>query len=254
MAVENLRVLLGDVPVGTLNRTATGHVEFRLLASYKAAYPRPTLGQQFLDDLEAVHRARGRVPAWFANLLPEGALRAMIAQQVGVRPDQELVLLRHLGRDLPGAVRIEHEQAELALRFDDPGPVSPEHSPDTEWHFSLAGVQLKFSARAEGRGLTIPAGGVDGDWIVKLPNDRYADVPRNEFATMQWARESGIEVPETRLAALADIAGLPPLADGRREDMAFAVRRFDRPGNGQRVHIEDFAQVLGLYPEPVAQI
>lgn len=249
MAVENFRVLLGDLPVGTLNRTSSGHVEFRLLASYKAAYPRPTLGQQFVDDLDAIHRARGRVPAWFANLLPEGALRTLISQQVGVRPEQELVLLRHLGGDLPGAVRIEHEQAELVLRIDEPGPVSAREAPDSDWHFSLAGVQLKFSARAQGQGLTIPAGGIDGDWIVKLPDDRYADVPRNEFATMLWARESGIEVPETRLVALADITGLPRLPEGRREDMAFAVRRFDRPGDGQRVHIEDFAQVFGLYPE-----
>ena len=32
-------------------------------------------------------------------------------------------------------------------------------------------------------------------------------------------------------------------------EAALAVRRFDRPSAGERVHIEDFAQILGLYPE-----
>jgi serine/threonine-protein kinase HipA len=30
---------------------------------------------------------------------------------------------------------------------------------------------------------------------------------------------------------------------------SLAVRRFDRPRAGERVHIEDFAQVFGIYPE-----
>ena len=51
--------------------------------------------------------------------------------------------------------------------------------------FSLAGVQLKFSAVMEASGgLTIPAGGMGGSWIVKLPSARFAAVPENEFAML----------------------------------------------------------------------
>ena len=62
-----LRVLLHDMPVGTLSLNRNDGGEFRLLESYKKAYPRPVLGQVFLDDLDKVHSSRARVPPWFSN-------------------------------------------------------------------------------------------------------------------------------------------------------------------------------------------
>ena len=50
--------------------------------------------------------------------------------------------------------------------------------------FSLAGVQLKFSAlkhKDRGGGLTIPAQGVGGHRIVKPPSTQYPGMPENEF-------------------------------------------------------------------------
>lgn len=246
---DELSVLLGDTPVGTLRRTRSDAVEFILLESYKAAQLRPVLGQQFLDDPELVRRVRSRVPDWFSNLLPEGALRDLIAQQAGVPAQREFILLRHLGQDLPGAVRMVSSQAELALASDLPVDSAPDISSRGEWHFSLAGVQLKFSARESERGLTIPVSGTGGNWIVKLPDRRYADVPVNEHATMSWARASGIDVPDNRLVAVDEIEGLPEHLYRDPERTAYAVRRFDRGPENARVHIEDFAQVLALFPE-----
>ena len=66
--------------------------------------------------------------------------------------------------------------------------------------FSLAGVQLKFSAMGDARGgLTIPARGVGGDWIVKLPSLQFPGVPENEFSMMTLARAVGISVPVVKL-------------------------------------------------------
>jgi serine/threonine-protein kinase HipA len=65
---------------------------------------------------------------------------------------------------------------------------------------------------------------------------------------MTLAAAVGIDVPEVRLVATADIGRLPqnpPEGFGQ----SLAVRRFDRPRPGERVHIEDFAQVFGVYPE-----
>ncbi len=124
-----------------------------------------------------------------------------------------------------------------------------EHAGESDWHFSLAGVQLKFSARREGRGLTIPVSGTGGDWIVKLPDPRFPGVPENEQATMRWAKASGTDIPEIRLISVAENSGLPSEASIFGGQTALAVRRFDRPAPGKRVHIEDFAQILGLYPE-----
>jgi len=243
-----LGVWLNDAPVGQLNLTRNDGCEFRLLESYKNAYPRPILGQQFLDDPDHVHSSRQRTPPWFSNLLPEGPLRQLIARQAGVSVYREFFLLHHLGEDLPGAVRIVAdkalpENAEAALAAAD------EHPREGDWHFSLAGVQLKFSALREGRGMTIPVSGTGGDWIIKLPDARFPDVPENEQATMRWAEASGITIPEIQLIPVAEISGLPPEAVTVAGQTALAVRRFDRPLADRRVHIEDFAQILGLYPE-----
>jgi serine/threonine-protein kinase HipA len=98
------------------------------------------------------------------------------------------------------------------------------------------------------KGLTIPVGGVGGDWIVKLPSPRFEAVPENEYAMMTLAKIVGIDVPDVRLVATNEIEGLPqdlPEAFGQ----SLAVRRFDRPRPRERIHIEDFAQVFGVYPE-----
>ena len=43
-------------------------------------------------------------------------------------------------------------------------------------------------------GLTIPAGGMGGSWIVKLPSARFAAVPENEYAMLALARAVGTGV------------------------------------------------------------
>jgi len=246
-APKSLRVILHETPIGNLSLGANEAVEFRLLESYKNAYPRPVLGQVFLDDLNRVSRSRARVPAWFSNLLPEGVLRELIARQAGVATSREYFLLAHLGEDLPGAVRLvaEGDGALDAEDFEDQGSAFQ----SGEWHFSLAGVQLKFSANKQGKGLTIPVSGRGGDWIVKLPDSRFAGVPANEFATMSWARASGVDLPDFELMPVSEIEGLPQEFAAMPEQEAFAIQRFDRPAKGRRLHMEDFAQVLDLYPE-----
>ncbi len=241
--VRQLRVLLNDIPVGRLTLSDGAMCSFHLFEAYRALFPRPVLGQLFEDDLLKHHRARTRLPSWFSNLLPEGALRQLVEQQAG---GSEFDLLARLGQDLPGAVRVEEVAAVGAE--DDSGEAIDTHelpsaTMDDAWHFSLAGVQLKFSANRADRGMTIPVSGQGGDWILKLPDPRFANVPANEYATMRWAQASGIDIPEIDLVDLSSVSGLPQSGIPRNESQAFVIRRFDRPSTGQRVHMEDFAQV-----------
>jgi len=100
---------------------------------------------------------------------------------------------------------------------------------DDALRFSLAGVRLKFSAVCEaGGGLTIPAKGVGGEWIVKLPSREFAGVPENAFSMMTLARQIGIEAPPVRLIDLRDVGNLPE-GIGAPAGQALASRRFDRP-------------------------
>jgi serine/threonine-protein kinase HipA len=167
-----------------------------------------------------------------------------------VKPQREFFLLTVLGADLPGALTV----AAINQPFDTPARDADkrhpgEHLPESALRFSLAGVQLKFSAIMESSGgLTIPAHGTGGSWIVKLPSARFAAVPENEYAMMALARAVGIEVPRIELIDIGKIHGLPSDVDAV-EGKALAVQRFDRSGRGEKIHMEDFAQVFGLYPE-----
>jgi serine/threonine-protein kinase HipA len=110
-------------------------------------------------------------------------------------------------------------------------------------------VQLKFSAlknAGRGGGLTIPARGSGGHWIVKLPSLQFAGMPENEYAMMSLAARMGMNVPELQLVDVDEIEGMPE-GIGERKGQALAVRRFDRTDVGS-VHMEDFCQVFGLYP------
>lgn len=242
-------VLLGDMPVGRLQVDRTGAIEFRLLESYKSLFPRPVLGQVFVDEPDEVWRSRVRLPVWFSNLLPEGALRELIARKADAKLVHEYALLHQLRDDLPGNVILRDEEGGDRTDVLDQSDAQPDASDSVPWKFSLAGVQLKFSATRSGEGsLTIPVSGRGGDWIVKLADQRFLGVPANEHATMSWARASGIDVPEFELIDASRIAGLDFVGLGMRETQAFAVRRFDRPRPGHRIHIEDFAQIVGVYP------
>jgi serine/threonine-protein kinase HipA len=239
------------------------HTTLVLSPSYLADPRRPVLGLIFEQDLGARHAAALRLPCWFSNLLPEGRLREWIAADRGVSPQREMELLAQVGHDLPGAVRI----TEAEDGPDEPGwqntPPRPDelgwpdtHLPSNEpppggrgWRFSLAGVALKFSMLAKGDRLTMPAFGAGGDWIVKLPDPVYPDVPRNEYCMMSLAAAVGIDVPAVRLVHRDEIDGLPPDVWTSDEEWAYAVRRFDRAENRRSIHIEDLAQVRNVHPD-----
>ena len=79
------------------------------------------------------------------------------------------------------------------------------------------------------------------------PCDReYPGLPTNEFAIMRLAKAIGIDVPEVELWPRDDIDDLGPGVWTSGEPLAYVVRRFDRSPGG-RIHIEDFAQVLGCF-------
>ena len=80
-----------------------------------------------------------------------------------------------------------------------------------------------------------------------LPAQNFAQVPENELAMLHLAKEVGISVPETNLVPLEKIAGLPELGFFS-ENLALAVKRFDRKEKQRIIHIEDFAQVYNVSP------
>ena len=68
---------------------------------------------------------------------------------------------------------------------------------------------------------------------------------------MTLASMIGMDVPEVQLVDTAAIDRLPGGID-QLKGKALAVKRFDRTPQGP-VHIEDFAQVFGIYPDDKQQ-
>jgi len=253
--IHILDVELYGEKIGTLTLLPGDRTLFAFDEGYIANPERPTLSLSFKDVhgrlITGFSPVQTRVPPFFANLLPEGAMRDYLARRAGVNEKREFFLLWALGRDLPGALSIKPaEDNMLPLPGDEGSAKDRQERQKSMLRFSLAGVQLKFSALLEaGGGLTIPAQGVGGAWIVKLPSATYEAVPENEFAMMSIAQMMGMDVPEIMLVELADIARLPGNISSHIKGKALAVRRFDRLDNGRRVHIEDFAQLFGVYPD-----
>jgi serine/threonine-protein kinase HipA len=249
-----LAVRLHGRQIGVINRLAGDRQIFAFEQGYIDDPQRPTLSLSFKGRtgglVTALRPVPRRVPPFFSNLLPEGHLREYLAKLADINPEREFFLLAVLGADLPGALVIEPLEGDVKQNdaHHDDGDHDGDRPREAVLRFSLAGVQLKFSAVMEASGgLTVPAGGMGGSWIVKLPSARFAAVPENEFAMLELARRVGIVVPDNRLVAMADIKGLPEEARAPGTK-ALAVQRFDRMAGGAPVHMEDFSQVFGQYP------
>jgi serine/threonine-protein kinase HipA len=254
--IKTLAVELQGQRIGVINRLAGDRQLFAVEQNYVDDPARPTLSLSFKGQggslITTPRSYTARVPPFFSNLLPEGHLRSYLAAHVGVKPEREFFLLAVLGGDLPGGVVVTPLDADGEGSDHSEAPLhdAREGEPaEPVFRFSLAGVQMKFSAILEARGgLTIQAGGMGGSWIVKLPSAQFTAVPENEFVMLELARAVGISVPTNRLIRVEDIKGLPADAE-RITGHALAVQRFDRGPEGQRIHMEDFAQVFGLFPD-----
>lgn len=253
--VSVLNVRLHDQEIGTITHVGGERTLFTFSEDYIGNAARATLGLRFKDqfgDLLTDFRPHKlRLMPFFSNLLPEGPLRRYLAGKADVHPDREFFLLWALGQDLPGAITVVPADGEAwpdeAHRDVESGRAKA--GEEQALRFSLAGVQLKFSAATNAPGgLTIPANGTGGHWIVKLPSREFPQVPENEFSMMSLARMTGIEVPAIDLIDV-DVIGNLPDGIGYLGQKAFAIKRFDRQADGSPRHIEDFAQIFDVYPE-----
>lgn len=194
-----------------------------------------------------------------SNLLPEGSLRELIAQGLKVHVDNEFHILSYLGEDLPGAIEatpMEPEDVpvhllERVLNTHGKAKAVKFEKLSQENKFSLAGVQMKFSMKEKDGRYNLPKGDVLGDWIIKTPSTKHKFVPLNEYTAMSLAGLVGVDVPKIKLVDLDKLDNLPQI-NLPDEKKAFAIKRFDRASidqeKDQRIHMEDFAQILVKYP------
>jgi len=249
-AISSLDVLLNDLKIGTIVRTPGDFNAFNFDDAYRATGGFPVLSLSFRAATGGLRKdprpLAGALPAFFANLLPEDKLRdAMERHHAGnVRAGNDFDLLAALGADLPGAVRV--------LPSDGATVIANDASKDIpKARFSLAGVQMKLSVmKNTGKGgrLTLPMGDEQGQYIAKFPSTAFPGVSENEFANLALAAAIGMDVPEYELVEKSDFEGIPEEFDTLSDGKVLLVKRFDRGAGAERIHIEDFAQVFGVYP------
>ncbi|MGO6899870.1 type II toxin-antitoxin system HipA family toxin, partial [Rhizobium ruizarguesonis] len=100
----------------------------------------------------------------------------------------------------------------------------------------------------KGGGLTLPLGDEQGSYIAKFPSTSFPGVSENEYANLALAEAIGMEVPERELVEQAEFEGIPEEFETLSDGKVLLVKRFDRGARAERIHIEDFAQVFGIYP------
>lgn len=242
-----------------------------LRASFDADYiadpqrPTLTLALRGASELETqailgaardvrLSRSDGHWPNYFQNLLPEGHNRERLALERRCSPDDEFELLAATGHDLMGALEVapvplsqgipdsvRHWHTALGLDVLEPGFVE---SP-VEDAAALPGVVTKFSAVQDGRRYVVKRHGLAGDFILKLPSTRHPDLVANEAAGYALCAALGLNCADAQVISRSD-ADLPEALPFKH---ILAVRRFDRGPNNQRVHMEEFAQVLQYEPK-----
>lgn len=184
---------------------------------------------------------------FFDALLPEGQVRAHIADLRKVASTDIKGLLAAIGADCAGAVQVLTEGVDpiescRLLPMSEAELVAAVESLPT-WDLpadyaitaSLGGVQSKIlMTREQGRWYW-PTGGAASTHIIK-PDPIDSPVP-NLLAAEHWAlglaRAAGIAAAETNLDRFGD-----------RD--ALVVGRYDRMPARGRIHQEDFTQILGL--------
>ncbi len=241
--------------VGTLTRTQGGLGQFLYDPAWLEDPLTPSLSIA-LPKGPDVFPARKSL-TYFNGLLPEGATRRAVANQVGVSEANTYGLLERLGGEVAGAIQLLPEGIEPSsglagdqpiplddgdlLRLIDELPFRPLLVGDQRLRLSLAGAQAKAAVVMVGGRIAKPVPGQPTTHILKPAVSRFAGLVENEAFCMKLAKAVGLRVAPVE-ARVLQVGALEPRT-------FLLVERYDRAmagGRIERLHQEDFCQSLGL--------
>jgi len=190
---------------------------------------------------------------FFANLLPEEKIRAVIARNLGVSLNNDYGLLERIGGDCAGAVSLHPESGDMQrepgtyrrLTLDELNtiigelPQRPLLAGEKGIRLSLAGAQNKLPVFYDGEDFYLGYGAAPSNYIIKPAMQNLDGTVENEAFCMALARSVGLDVPRTFIHQHGEMR-------------LFVVKRFDRmecDGGTKRLHQEDFCQALHTPPE-----
>ena len=248
MKERRLSVYHGQQLVGQVTADETDRFSFQYDPQW-LQLPDAFPVSQALPLLSAVHDGEA-AHSFFSNLLPEGAVRSLVARRLGLSEGNDFALLEALGGECAGALVIasspprpadqtyspidEKQLAELAQR----GGAFAETSGTGGVRLSLAGAQDKLPVFLQDDRLMLPHGSSPSSHILKFASRDFKNMPGNELMIGALARASGLPVVNSSLRSIGN-------------DMHLLVERYDRisrDGSIIRLHQEDLCQALGVPP------
>ena len=196
---------------------------------------------------------------YFAGLLPEGALRRLVAQHCQVSSSHDFALLDALGGECAGAVtllpsavtagqlpliaeqsRVEWLDEGRVAQLLDELPRRPMLAGAPGLRATLSGTGHKLPVVFDGERVGLPLGGEASTHVLKLQSERREGALANEAFCLVLARSMGLAAVPARLQTM-----------GARQ--VLLLGRYDRVaaqgGAVERLHQEDFCQALGVAPE-----
>jgi serine/threonine-protein kinase HipA len=223
MEIRIAEILFKDKPVGSLEETATGGTRF--------VYDR-----EWNEDIACCFPVTRREHEWstglhpfFEHLGPEGWLREEQARGAHIAEEDDLGLLLQYGADCIGAVGVrpkgnKQPTAEIKEATTSPGR-------------TISGIQKKLLAIKDGDGGNFHPAGPDGlaPYIAKFNSERVDSLVRNEALSLRWTA-SVLGKDEVNTFEVGQVVGL--------NEQALIVTRFDRAPDGEKLRLEDFAQIL----------
>jgi len=212
---QQLGVYFEGQPVGMVAVDDAGLFTFEYAQAWKSNRNAFAISRSL--PLEGGDAQANAGQAFFANLLPEGRVRELVARRLGVSQGNDFALLDALGGECAGALVIsrapptpkahsyrpldEHEIAALAGR----GRAFAETSGTDGIRLSLAGAQDKLAVKVDGSRLLLPEGDSPSTHILKFANPDYKHLPENELFVTRLAGQCDIPTVSAELHAIERI-------------------------------------------------
>jgi len=193
------------------------------------------------------------VESYFSNLLPDDYVRTRIGEILKIPRENTFALLEAIGGDCAGAIAFYRPGVTPTTSVDDCRQLSddeavriladlekrPLNVGDEGFRISGAGAQDKLVACVRDGRVWLPLNGTPSTHIIKPDIRNYPGSVLNEYFCMKLAAACGHNV------AACDLLSL-------RGETYYVTSRYDREtveGKTERLHQEDFCQVLGVDPK-----
>lgn len=221
MNLRSAEVLFKDSVAGALAETAGGGTRFTYLPHWRQSIAccLPVERREY-DWPQGLH-------PFFQHLGPEGWLRQRQAKVAHIAEDDDFGLLLHYGADCIGAVGL---RSAVPIAEVEPAAESAANPGRT-----ISGVQRKLLVVRNGEVFRPAEPTGPAPYIAKFNRDDLPTLVRNEALSLRWAA-AVLGQEEVTAFALGHVAVV--------DESALIVSRFDRTGDGEKLRLEDFAQIL----------